>query len=235
MLQQIVDVRAAIKRREVVDLFSGSNEACRNPKFILDCDDDSAFTATVEFSDDQATESYCTLEFARLAKRIAPSRCIDYQQRLVRCVLVLFAKRALHFFQLGHEIRFCVHSAGRIADQKLDLALDRRLICFVAKCCRIGVVLPADHFNAESFGPNAKLLDSCGAKSVGCSQQDPMSTLLKIMSEFRRRCCLSGAVYAQEQNHFWFVSQRPDSCWVARQNTGNFLAHHFYSVIDAHE
>ena len=174
----------------------------------MDCDDDSAFTATVEFSDDQATESYCTLEFARLAKRIAPSRCVDHQQPLVRRGGILFPKRALHFFQLGHEICFCVHSAGRIADQKLDLALDRRLIRFVTKRSRIGVVLPANHFNAEPFGPNAKLFDGRRAKCVGCRQQDTVSILLKITSEFRRGCCFSGAVYAQEQNYFWFGGLR---------------------------
>src|SRR5438552_17622545 len=102
MLQQIADVRAAIKRREIVDLFSGSNKARRNAKFILDCDEDSAFTATVEFSDDQASESYCTLEFARLAKRIAPSRCVAQRQPHERRGGIWFPTRALRFLQLGH-------------------------------------------------------------------------------------------------------------------------------------
>src|SRR5437762_5914117 len=235
MLQQIADVRAAIKRREIIDLFSGSNEACRNPKFILDCDDDSAFTATVEFSDNQTSESYCTLEFARLAKRIAPSRCVDHQQPLVRRSGILFPKRALHFFQLGHEIRFCMHSAGRIADQKLDLALDRRLIRFVTKRSRICVVLPANHFNADPFGPNAELFDGRRAKCVGCRQQDTVSILLKITSEFRRGCCFSGAVYTQEQNYFWFGGLRLNGYWIFRQNAADFLAYDLYNVIDANK
>jgi len=53
-----------------------------------------------------------------------------------------------------------------------------------SKARRIGTVLAANHFDAESFGPNAKLLDRRGTKGVGCRQQDVMSILLQIMREF---------------------------------------------------
>ena len=153
---------------------------------------------------------------------------------LMRRVRIVFAKSAFHLLQLGYKVRFCVHPAGGIAQKKVDLPSCSRLICFVAERGRISIVLSADHFNAESFGPNTKLFNSCSAKSVGRRQQDAMSILLKITSEFRRRCCLSSAVYTKEQNYLWFGGQRPDRSRIARDNTSNFLAHDSYDIIYAH-
>ena len=107
----------------------------------------------------------------------------------------MFAEGALHLLQLGHQIRLRVLATGRVAKQKVDLVPDRRLIRLVTNRSRVGIVLAADHFNTEPFGPNAELLDSCGAKSVSRRQQNTMSILsasrtdssrgeLKITSQF---------------------------------------------------
>ena len=127
-----------------------------------------------------------------------------------------------------------MHPAGGIAQKKVDLASCSRLIRFVTKCSWISIVLSADHFNAESFGPNTKLFNSSSAKSVGRRQQNTMSILLKMTSEFRRRCCLSSAVYTKEQNYLWFGGQRPHGSRIARENTSNFLAHDSYDIVYAH-
>src|SRR6266568_7877643 len=56
-LQHLRDKFAPVERREVVDLFPRANEARRNAKFILNCNDDSTFAAAVEFCDDQASKA----------------------------------------------------------------------------------------------------------------------------------------------------------------------------------
>ena len=202
-LQQIVDVRLAIERGEIIELLAGAHKARRNSKFILNCDDDSAFAAAVQLGNDKTSESDCALEFARLTERIAASRRIDYQQSFMRRARVVFAESAFDLLQLGYQIYFRVHSAGGVAQEKFDLALGGRLICFVTKCGRIGIILALNHFDPEPFCPDAKLLDGSGAKSVGCCQQYTMSIVLKTMSQFRCRCCLASAVYPKEQNYFW--------------------------------
>ena len=45
-------VRLPIEWREIIELFAGADETCRNSKFILDCDYDAAFAAAVELGDD---------------------------------------------------------------------------------------------------------------------------------------------------------------------------------------
>src|SRR5207244_5232627 len=112
------------------------------------------------------------MKFTRLTQRVAARGGIDYEQRLMRCIRIEFAESALYFLQLGHEIRFCVLAAGRVAKQKLDLVLQGRLIRVVTKRSRVGAVLAADHFNPEPFRPNIELLDCSSAKSIGGGQHD---------------------------------------------------------------
>ena len=84
-------------------------------------------------------------------------------------IRIELAERPLHLLQLGHQIRFGVLATSGIAEQKVDLILQSALVGVITKRGRIGTVLAADHFNPESLGPNVKLLDRGGAKSIGCS------------------------------------------------------------------
>src|SRR6266550_7464578 len=122
-LQQIVNVRLAIERGEIIELLAGAHKSRCNSKVILNCDDDSAFAAAVELGDDKTSESDCALEFARLIERIAASCRIDHQQSLMRRVRVMFAESAFYLLQLGHQISFRVHPTGRVAEEEFDLAL----------------------------------------------------------------------------------------------------------------
>src|SRR5439155_25324082 len=116
----------------------------------------------------QGRERKRAVEFAALAKRVATGGCVDHEQCLVRRVGIEFAERTFYFLELGHQIRFGVLAASRIAKQKVDLAFGRGLICFITKRGWIGTVLAANHFNSESFGPDIKLLDRRSAKRVSC-------------------------------------------------------------------
>ena len=64
--QQIFEVSFPLERREIVELFSGADEARWNSKFILDRHHNAAFAAAIEFGDDQASESKRVVELARL-------------------------------------------------------------------------------------------------------------------------------------------------------------------------
>src|SRR6266508_4222425 len=119
---------ARVEQREIIELLSSAYKARWNSKFILNCDDDAAFATSVELGDNEAGQSDCVLEFARLTERVAASGGIDYQQGLMRRGRVLFAKRAFHLLQLSQQIYFCVHSAGRVAQKKLNALFRRRLI-----------------------------------------------------------------------------------------------------------
>src|SRR6266436_2499448 len=145
-----------VERREIVKSFSSANEARWDSKFILDRDNDAAFAAAIEFSDNYASEREGTVEFAGLAQGIAAGGCVHHEQCLVGCVRIELGERAFHLVQLGHEICLGVLSASGIAKQKVDLARCRRLICFITKRGWIGAVLAANHFKSESFGPNIK-------------------------------------------------------------------------------
>src|ERR1041385_2319635 len=118
------------------------------------------------------------MEFARLTERVAPSGCIDYEQRLMRRVWIEFAESAFHFLELGHEVRFCVLAASGVAKQKVDFVLRGRLIRVVTQCGRIGGVLAPSDLHPEPFRPNIKLLDCSSAKRIGCGQHYAISILL---------------------------------------------------------
>src|SRR5882724_3339657 len=83
-LQHARNECAPIERREIIQLFASADEARWNSKFVLDCDNDSTFAAAVELGDDNTSQSNGALEFARLAKRVAASRCIDHEQCFMR-------------------------------------------------------------------------------------------------------------------------------------------------------
>src|SRR5882724_2627138 len=157
-----------VEQREIVGCFASADKTRRNSEFILNRYNDPAFAASIEFRDKHASKRQRTVEFAGLAEGIAASGCIDHEQCLVRRVGIEFSERAFHFLKLGHQIRFGVLAASRIANQKVDLARCRRLICFVTKRGWIGAVLAANHPNSESFSPNIKLLYRRSAKRVSC-------------------------------------------------------------------
>src|ERR1700687_6401059 len=108
------------------------------------------------------------MEFARLVECVATRGGIDHEQRLMRGIRIEFAESAFHLLELGQEIRFGVLTTSRVAKQKVDFVLRGRLIGVVTKRSRVGAVLAANHFNAESLCPDIKLLDRSSAKSVGC-------------------------------------------------------------------
>ena len=150
-------------------LFARANKARRNSELILNRHDDAAFAAAVEFGHDQAGESERIVKFARLTERVAAGGRIDDEQRLVRRVRIKFAESAFYFLQLGHQVCFRVLAAGGVAKQKIDLAFRCRLIRFVTKRGGIGVVLPANYFDAETFCPNVQLLDRRSARNVSAA------------------------------------------------------------------
>src|SRR5216110_2013303 len=171
------------------------------------------------------------MEFAGLRERITASACIDHEQRFVRRGRIKFGERPFHFLELRHEIRFSVLAARRIAKQKVDLALRRRLVRFIAKRGRISTVLAANHFNAESFSPNSKLLDRRGTKRVGCRQHHLRRAIevdcpyLQMMREFCCRCCFAGSVHADNQNQCRFAIRATDRRRISRQNPCDLFAH----------
>jgi hypothetical protein len=84
-----------------------------------------------------------------------------------------------YLLQLGHQICFCVHSAGRVALEKLSALFGRGLIRLVAKSSRVGVVLPSNHFD-PSLLPKQQAARSLRTKSVRRRQQYGMSVFLKV-------------------------------------------------------
>src|SRR5580704_9580979 len=137
--QQIFDVRLPIERREIIQLFAGADETRWDSKFVLDRDNDAPFAAAIEFCDNNTSQANGGLKFARLAKRVAASRCIDYKQRFMRRLRVVLGESAFHLFKLGHQILFRVQSASRIAKQKVSLASRGCLIRFITKGGWVGV------------------------------------------------------------------------------------------------
>ena len=79
---------------------------------------------------------------------------------------VVFRERALNFFELRHQVAFCVQTPRGITNEELDVAAFGGLVGFVAERRWIGVVLPTDHFNFQSIGPDRELLDGRGAKRI---------------------------------------------------------------------
>src|SRR5215470_9285316 len=113
--QEFFYVYPPIKWREIIQLFTSTDKSRGNSKFVLDRDDDATFAASVELGDNNTSQSNGSLEFSRLAERVATSRCINDQQRFMRCVRVMLGESAFYLFKLGHQIPFRVHAAGRIA------------------------------------------------------------------------------------------------------------------------
>src|SRR5581483_9149776 len=216
-LQHVRDEFARVEWREIIQLFAGADEARWDSKFVLDCDDDAAFTAAVELRDNKASQSNGGLEFARLAQRIAACCCIDHEQRFMRRVGVVLGESTFHLFKFGHQILFRVQSPCRIAKQKFSPVFCGRLIRFITKRGWIGVVWPLNHFNAEPCRPNSKLLDCGRAKSIRRGQQDTVAVFLKITRQLRCGCSLARAVDTQEQDDVWFTGgQRPNGSSVCR-------------------
>src|SRR5437588_372607 len=132
-LQHVCEKLPSVERREIHDVFASAGETRRNSEFVLNCNYDPAFAAAIEFGDDEASKRQRTMEFASLVDCVAAGRGVDHEQCLVRRVGIEFGENAFHFLKLGHQIRFGVLAASRIAKQKVDLALGRGLICFVTK------------------------------------------------------------------------------------------------------
>src|SRR6266542_5775863 len=55
-LQKICDVHVATEQREIVEPFAGADKTRWNSKFILNCNDDPTFAASIEFCHDQSSE-----------------------------------------------------------------------------------------------------------------------------------------------------------------------------------
>ena len=119
------------------------------------------------------------MKFARLTERVAAGSGINYQKDFVRRGRILLGERAFNFLELGHEIRFCVQTAGRIAKQEINLVVRGFLVGVVTKRGRIRAVLALHHFNAESLRPNAQLLNRGRTKRVGRGQQNGMSVFVE--------------------------------------------------------
>src|SRR6266566_3966550 len=167
-LQHVCEKLPSVEWREIHDCFASTDETCGNSEFVLNCHYDPAFAAAIEFGDNQASKRQRTMEFASLVECVAAGRGVDHEQCLARRVGIEFGESAFHFLKFGHQIRFGVLAASRIAQQKVDLALCCRLIRFITKRSGIGAVLAANYFNSESFGPNIELLYRRSAKRVGC-------------------------------------------------------------------
>lgn len=231
-LHQVIDVSLAIEQREVVDLFAGADEAGGKAELILNGYDNAAFAAAVEFGDNEAGQADGLLEFARLRERVAAGCRIDHQERFVRRSRILLGQRPFHFLQLGHKIRFGMLTAGRVANQEIGFSFRRRLIGLVAERGRIGMVLGSDHFQAKTFRPNSKLFDRSGAECIGSSENDSMSMLLKIVRQFRGRCCFAGPVHAYDQDHGWLVIHSMNGRRFFEKDLPDFLPRDFNDIAD---
>ena len=99
------DVRgkiALVERCEIVNRFASADKTRWNSKFILNCNDDPAFAAAIEFSDNQTSKRHRAVEFAGLRERVATGGCLDNEQCLVRRLRIELAERPFHLLQLGH-------------------------------------------------------------------------------------------------------------------------------------
>src|SRR5204863_1330817 len=114
-----------------------ADESRWNSQVILNCDDDTAFAAAVEFRDNQAGESKCIVEFTRLTECVTAGGRIDDKQRLLRSVRIEFAERAFHFLQLGHDVRFGMLATSSVTKQPVDFVLHCRLVRFVTERSRV--------------------------------------------------------------------------------------------------
>ncbi len=81
--QQFVDEAIWIERLEVWGGLAEADEAGRDAEFLLNGDEDAAFTAAVEFGDDDAGDGDGFVEFARLLKGVGPCGGIDDEEHLM--------------------------------------------------------------------------------------------------------------------------------------------------------
>src|SRR6266536_3404966 len=117
-LHNVRDKIARVERCEISDFFSGADETRWDSKFILDRNDDPAFAAAIEFSDNQTGKRHCTVEFTSLVERISTSACVDHEQCFMRCLRIELAKRPLHLCPHGHELGVGLEKDGVVERQE---------------------------------------------------------------------------------------------------------------------
>src|SRR5260370_17646318 len=98
---------ALVERCEIVNRFASADKTRWNSKFILNCNDDPAFAAAIEFSDNHTGKRHRAVEFAGLRERIAPGGCVDTAQCLVRPLRFDLAYPPLHLLLPDPYLPFC--------------------------------------------------------------------------------------------------------------------------------
>src|SRR6266581_5258020 len=164
------------------------------------------------------------MKFARLTERVAAGGRVNDEKNLVRRGRIVFGQGAFHFLELSHQIAFGVQTAGGVAEQKINLVVDRSLIRIVTKRSWIRAVLTLHHFNAEAIRPNSKLFDGGGPERIGGGEQHGMSMLFQIMRQFRDRSCLAGSIDASDENNVWLSRNRLKGFRFCRKDFRNLFA-----------
>ena len=122
-------------------------------------------------------------------------------------------------------------ASGGVTKQELDVAAFGGLVGLVTKRCGIRVVLPADHFDLQAFGPDGELLDGRGTEGVGRCEQHGVAVALEVGGELGRGGGLARAVDADDQNRFRLRGQGTDWRRLNREDTQDFFAGNFHHVL----
>src|SRR5215469_6015417 len=118
-VEERVDIGLRIEGDKVVDLLAGPDEANGQIQFAGDCDDDAAFRGTVELGENDAGDSGVAPELARLVQAVLAGGGVEDEQYVMRSARHNLRGGALHFFELSHQVRFCVKASGGIDDDHI--------------------------------------------------------------------------------------------------------------------
>ena len=89
-----------------------------------------------------------------------------------------------------------------VDDHVIGVPRGRRLQRVVEHGRRISARLGANHFGAGALSPDFKLLDGCGAESIGRAKQNCLAVGTKDLRQLADGRGLARAVYADHQNDF---------------------------------
>ena len=201
LVEERVDIGLRVEGDEVVDFFAGADEAYGEIEFAGDGDDDAAFGGAVELGQHDSGDASVAPEFAGLVEAILACGRVENEQDIVRRAGNNFSGGALHFFQLGHEIRFCVKAAGGVDDYDVGGARAGGGKRVEDDGGRISAGFLSYHLDAGAARPNFKLLDGGGAKRVGGAEDNASAFFFQAIAKFADGGGFASAIYADDENH----------------------------------
>jgi hypothetical protein len=199
LLENVFHETFPLELLKTVGLFSSSDEAGSDAKFLLNSGSDPPFTGSVELGENQAIEGHRFLEFASLVQGIPAGGGIDDDEGFVGSGLVLLANGPFDLSKLVHEIVASVESAGGVAEEKIVVPVDRLLVCLIADGGRVGFMCSGYDRKVKALSPTDELLDGSSAEGIGGGHEDGVTLAFKKVSELGGGSGFPGAIDADDE------------------------------------